>query len=274
MRLNSRWLAALILLAVFPLSSCGFYNKLKARDNLNKGVKVFTEQKYNAATQFFQKAIELDPEFPGDVPRVYLATAYMLQYVQGSIDPKSLQMASKAIETFSDVVDRSKEKGTPNVDAMLAIASLSYQMHKPEQMKEWCNRVIEIETNTDEGAMKKAEAYYRISVLDYDTVHEATGTLGEKVELIEDEEVKAEILKTIDEGLDYLGKAIEIRADYFDAMMYQNLLWREKAKMELDEEAKYELIHQADIAYNRSIQLKLKAEAEAAAEHNTLELGK
>ena len=88
------------------------------------------------------------------------------------------------------------------------------------------------------------------------------------------EAVKTKILENIEEGLNYLEKAVEIRSDYFDAMMYQNLLWREKAKMELDEEAKNALIHQADIAYNKSIQLKLKAEAEEAAEHKTLKLDK
>ena len=186
MRLNSRWLAALILLAAIPLSSCGFYNKLQARDNLNKGVKAFTEERYDAATQFFQKSIELDPEFPGDVPRVYLATAYMLQFVPGSIDPKSNEMASKAIETFSDVVDRSEKKGTPNVNAMLAIASLSYQMQNVEKTKEWCERILAIDPKTDEERKNKAEAYYRIAVMDFDTVSEATGTLGEKVKLIED----------------------------------------------------------------------------------------
>jgi len=273
MRLNSRWLAALILLAVLPLYSCGFYNRLQARDNVGKGVSAFAEEKYDESTQFFQKAIEMDPDFPDDLARMYLASAYMLQFVPGSIDPKSKQMALKAIETFSEVVERSEAKGTPNVNAMLAIASLHYQMQNVEKTKEWCERILRIDPNTEEERNNKAEAYYRIAVIDYDTVHEATGLTGEKVELIEDEADKEAILKDIDEGLDYLGKAIEIRDDYFDAMMYQNLLWREKAKMELDEEAKNELILQADIAYNRSIQLKLKAEAEAAAEHKTLDLG-
>ncbi len=38
-----------------------------------------------------------------------------------------------------------------------------------------------------------------------------------------------------------LDQALKIRPDYFDAMEYQNLLWREKAKFEKDEKAKHEL---------------------------------
>jgi len=43
MRLNSKWLAVLLVLTVIPLAGCNFVNKLRARDNLNKGVKTFTE---------------------------------------------------------------------------------------------------------------------------------------------------------------------------------------------------------------------------------------
>ena len=273
MRLNSRWLAAMFLLAVLPLSGCGFINKLNSRDNLNKGVQAFTDQKYDAAAQFFQKSIELDPDFPEDVPRMYLATAYMLQFVPGSMDPKSEEMGEKAIATFAEVVERSEADGKPNVNAMLAIASLSYQMKNAEQTKEWCNRVLRIDAQTEEQMGQKAEAHYRIAVLDFDTVNEETGTLGENIEFLEQED-KDKLQESIQEGLDHLEKAIELRADYFDAMMYQNLLWREKAKMEEDEEEKLKLINQADIAYNKSIQLQLKAEAEEASQHRELDLGR
>jgi tetratricopeptide (TPR) repeat protein len=273
MRVKSRWLAALLLMAIFPLCSCSFINKLQSRDNLNKGVKEFTNQNYAAAAKFFEKSVELDPDFPDDVPRVYLATAYMLQYVPGSMDPKSDQAASKAIEEFSEVVDRSEKKGKPNVNAMLAIASLSYQMKNVEKTKEWCTRVLNTPAVTDEEKKNVAEAHYRIAVLDYDTVNEKTGLTGENIEFLDDEE-KAKLQEDITEGLDHLDKAIEIRPDYFDAMMYQNLLWREKAKLETDQAIKDELIHQADMVYNKSIQLQLKYEAEEAAKFKTLELGK
>lgn len=273
MRVNSRWLAALFLLAVLPLSGCGFISKLQSRDNLNKGVKAFTDQKYDAAAQYFQKSIELDPNFPDDVPRMYLATAYMLQFVPGSMDPKSEQMGKKAIETFAEVVTRSEADGKPNVNAMLAIASLNYQMKNVEETKAWCRRVLRIEPKTEEEKKNAAEAHYRIAVIDFDTVNEETGTLGENIEFLQPED-KEKLQEDIQEGLDHLEKAIELRSDYFDAMMYQNLLWREKAKMEDNEEEKLKLINQADIAYNKSIQLKLKAEAEEASQYKELDLGR
>ena len=84
MRLNNKWLALFLLLSVMPLSGCGFISKLRARDSLNKGVRAFTEQKYEQAAQYFETAIRLDPEF--EVARMYLATTYTSQFVPGSPD--------------------------------------------------------------------------------------------------------------------------------------------------------------------------------------------
>jgi Tfp pilus assembly protein PilF len=95
MKLNNKWLAVLLLLAVMPLSGCGFMQKLRARDYLNKGVKAFTDQKYDAAAQYFQKTLELDPDF--EIARMYLATAYTSQFVPGSSDPRSEEMAKRAL---------------------------------------------------------------------------------------------------------------------------------------------------------------------------------
>jgi len=88
------------------LSGCGFISKLRARDSLNKGVKAFTEQKYEQAAQFFEEAIRLDPDF--QVARMYLATTYTSQFVPGSPDPKSNEMAEKAIRTFEEVLSTDK----------------------------------------------------------------------------------------------------------------------------------------------------------------------
>src|SRR5512139_1795677 len=129
MRLNSKWLAALLVLAVVPLSGCSFMRKLEARDKLNKGVKAFTEMKYDAAAQFFEKTLQLDPGF--ETARMYLATAYTSQFVPGSTDPKSEMMAQKGIETFKQVVDQSQDHtSTTYLNAMLSIASLYYQLKR------------------------------------------------------------------------------------------------------------------------------------------------
>jgi len=262
MRLTTKWLIALFLLLALPLSGCGFLQKLKARDNVNKGVKAFTDQKYSAAAQYFEKAIDLDPNLEN--ARMYLATTYTSQYIPGSVDPKSEEMAKKAIEIFSDIVSRASDPNKPNINAMLSIASLYYQLKQYQESKDWCNKILKVDG-------QNAEAYYRIAVIDYDQSYEQTGIEGEMVSYMPPEKT-IKVLNDIEEGLTALDKAIEIKSNYFDAMEYQNLLWREKAKFEKDATKKAELTRKADQIYLKSVDLKLKAEKEEASKHKKLNI--
>jgi len=267
MKLNTKWLAVLLILAVIPLSGCSFMAKMRARDSLNKGVKAFTDQKYDAAAQYFEKSVDQDPDSDfTETARMYLAIAYQSQFVPGSTDPKSEEMAQKGIATFKQVIDKAKDPANPNRNAMLSIAGLYYQLKKYPESKEWCNKVLKFDP-------QNAEAYYRIAVIDFDDSLDKTGVQGEMIELMTPEE-KAKTQAWVDEGLTCLGKAIEIRPNYFDAMDYQNLLWREKAKFEKDKKAKAELIRRADLVNMQALQMRLKAAEEEAKKPKKLAPGK
>jgi len=256
MRVNNKWLVVLLLLGLVSLSGCGLpaVKMLRARDYLNKGVTQFTNQKYDAAAQFFVKSLELDPGF--EIARMYLATAYMSQFMPGSGDPRSDQMARQAIDTFKQVVTNSEAAGQPNINAMLSIVSLYYQMKNYPDSKIWCDRVLKTDPSN-------AEASYRVAVMNYDAVFDKTGLQGQYVKDMEPEEIE-ELKGKIEEGLDYIGKALKVRADYHEAMEYQNYLWREKAKLETDETVKADLILQADKVALESQRMRRKAQEEAA----------
>jgi tetratricopeptide (TPR) repeat protein len=256
MRVNNKWLVVLLILGLMSLSGCALpaVKKLRARDYLNKGVTQFTNQKYDAAAQFFVKSLELDPGF--EMARYYLATAYMSQFIPGSDDPKNDQTANKAIETFKEVVTNAESAGQPNINAMLSIVSLYSLMKKFPESKEWCDRVLKVDSNN-------AEAYYRVAVMNYNNIIDKTGLQGDKVKDLSDEE-KTELRDKIEEGLNYIAKALTSRENYHEAMEYQNLLWREKAKLETDEKAKAELIRQADMVALEQLKLQRKAQEERA----------
>ena len=72
-----------LILAVAALAVLGAScKKLKSRDQLNKGVEAFKNAQYPEAVEHFKTAVELDPDFP--TARLYLATAYMQQYIPGA----------------------------------------------------------------------------------------------------------------------------------------------------------------------------------------------
>jgi len=256
MRVNNKWLVVLLLLGSISFSACNLsaVKKLRARDYINKGVTQFTNQKYDAAAQFFQKSLELDSTL--EIARMYLATAYMSQFIPGSSDPRSEQMANQAIDTFKQVVANAEASGQPNINAMLSIVGLYSQMKKFEDSKEWCDKVLKVDHDN-------AEAYYRVAVMEYDQIIAKTGLQGEKVKDLSDEE-KTGLREKIEVGLNYINNALKTRSDYHEAMEYQNYLWREKAKLETDETAKAELIRQADMVALESLKMKRKAQEEAA----------
>jgi len=256
MRVNSKWLVALLLLGLISLSGCNLpvVKKLKARDYLNKGVSQFSNQKFDAAAQLFEKSLELDPSF--EIARMYLATAYMSQFIPGSTDPRSERMANLAIETFKQVVANAEAAGEPNINAMLSIVGLYFNMKKYPETKDWCDRVLKIDPGN-------AEAYYRVAVMHYEDIHERTGLQGDKVKDMSEGEI-AELQRKIEEGLAYVANALKSKDDYHEAMEYQNLLWREKAKLETDDAARAELIRQADMVAFESLQARRRAQEEAA----------
>ena len=62
-------------------------DKLKARDNLNKGIQSYKNARYPEAVAFFQKAVELDPSYK--TTHLYLATASLsaLGYEHDTSEP-------------------------------------------------------------------------------------------------------------------------------------------------------------------------------------------
>ena len=72
---------AMTALGLILLATTGC-SKLRARDQLNKGVQSYKNAKYEEAINHFQQAVSLDPSLLN--ARLYLATAYAQQYIPGA----------------------------------------------------------------------------------------------------------------------------------------------------------------------------------------------
>src|SRR5215831_5154955 len=97
-RMSMAALAAVLI--SLPVMGTGC-QKLQARDHLNKGVTAFKNAQYPEAVEHFKQAVELDPNFAS--ARLYLATAYMQQWIPGAESPENDQMAKAARKGFMDV---------------------------------------------------------------------------------------------------------------------------------------------------------------------------
>lgn len=222
-------LAGLLLLGA---TGC---TKLRARDHLNKGVQAYKNAQYPDAVEQFKAAVELDPEFA--TARLYLATAYMSQYIPGADSPDNNRMAQIAHEEFLRVL----EKDPTNSIALASIASLYFHQKKFNESEEWFKKLIAAHPDNK-------EAYYTLGVIAWTRTFQkrmtARAEMGMKPEdpgPLKDrkvrEKLRAENLPIIEEGLKYLQKAVELDPEYDDAMAYLNLLYRERADLQDTKEA-------------------------------------
>jgi len=226
---------ALVAIALSLLSAAGC-NKLKARDRLNKGVTAYKNAKYEDAINKFQEAVELDPGLLN--ARLYLATAYAQQYIPGADTPENNRNAEQAIEQYKQVIERNPSR-EQKMNSTKGIAYLYLQMKKFDQAKEYYRKALELDPNDP-------EPYYSVAVIDwtesYQPRMEEKAKLGLKPEEpIKDkkvcEQLKAKNSANIQDGIDMLNKALDLRKDYDDAMAYMNLLYREKADIECGDPA-------------------------------------
>ena len=215
-------------IAVLAIGSTGC-EKLKARDNLNKGVQAFKNADYPGAVNYFQKAVELDPSF--ETTHLYLASAYMSQYIPGAESEENKRLADQAFKSFQKAL----ELDPKNELATASIASLYFQQKEFEKAKEWNRKLLEINP-------QNKEAYYTLGVIAYldwlGPQREARAKLNMKPEdpgPIKDakvrEELRAKYMASLDEGIRNVEKALEIDPEYDDAMAYMNLLIRYRADL-------------------------------------------
>lgn len=254
-------LTALALMLV-ALSGC---SKLKARDELNQGVASYRAAKYDDAIKHFMVAIEADPELLN--ARLYLATAYANQYVPGLDVEKNVQVAETAIAEFQKVLDADPN----NSGSVGGIASLYFQMKRLDEAKEYYKRWISLEP-------ENAEAHYSVGVINWTQTYQPRMVARNGMKLKPEEPIKdakaREALAErntplIDEGMDMLNKAMNLRPDYDDAMAYVNLFYREKADLVATPAEREEFLKTADEWIAKSLAIKKKRQAEEAAKESS-----
>ena len=131
-----------VLAALFALLAGTGCNKLKARDQLNKGVQAYKNARYEEAIEHFKSAVDLDSSLTN--ARLYLATAYAQQYVPGLETPENNRNAEMAIQDFQKILDSNPNR-EQQIHSLKGIASLYFNMKKFDQAAEYHRKVIELD---------------------------------------------------------------------------------------------------------------------------------
>jgi tetratricopeptide (TPR) repeat protein len=229
MRSKQIALVAVICGGALFASGC---TKLKARDNLNKGVQAFKSGQFADAADRFKQACDLDEGW--NTPRLYLAMSYMSQWIPGSDTPENKRYAQSAMEQFDKVLAANPTEQDKTI-ATTSIASIYFNEKDFDKAVEWNKKLIAIKPDSK-------EAYYTLGVIAWTKwVQEdlkARAEMKMKREdpgPLKDKKVRAELkekwMPILDEGVQDMTKALQIDPNYDDAMAYMNLLIRYRADL-------------------------------------------
>ncbi len=275
-----RKLALLTLVGVLAsVTGCqGTADWLKANYAVKQGNVFYKAGNYLKAIEWYRYATYLNPDLT--VAYQNTAFAFMGEYKPGSKHPKDLRYSQGAIDNLKRYLtyypsdrdaenylltiylqaerydeaaayfeEQLKTRGNDPAAAselMLRIGMIYAKKGDFDSSLEWYKRRAEIEKDNP-------EALYTIGVLCWDKVYHAPLTidLNRRTELIE-------------MGLDYLKRAADQRENYFEAVLYINLLYREKAKLaqqtgNLDEATKW--IQEADKQQKLALEMRKKVMA-------------
>ena len=261
-----------------------------ARQELNLGVQAYRSAHYDEAIEHFSRAVQYDPAL--QIGRLYLATAYAQMYVPGEETPENVANANAALEQYAQVL----RNDPANMTALKGAAYVNMQLKKFQAAREAYKKAAEIDP-------KDPEAFYSVGVIDwtlaYRDIATETDMLGQQSQASEDIDdadkddadedsgaqetnpsvdpeyrmifssacvrLRTEHLSDVEEGIAMETRAIDLREDYDEAMVYLNLLFRERADLQCgDATAHAADIKKSDQWTNEAMAARKKKADEAA----------
>ena len=241
MTTSRSWLVLTIVAAIVMGPGCQSFQE---RVLLKKGNELYTAQKYEEAIQQYDELIKLKPKsWDGNY---LMAVSYLALYHPGSEHPKDMEYAAKGLAAFERTLeltppspeDREKTEKfylsflNSTGDKDKAIAYLEKQLASRPNDLALINQIATLYQK--KGDFTKALEYFEKRANLDPTNKETWYTLGVNcwarsyhggVAVSQEEREQV-----VGKGIEALDKALAIDPNYFDALSYINLIYREKAK--------------------------------------------
>ncbi len=259
MKKRSFLLGALIL--AVSLTGCA---RIQARVKIREANDLYEKEQYAAALKQYEDARKIDPSF-ADLDRL-IGYCLIGMYQPDNTSAANEKIADRAIQELQQYLQK-KPKDTVAREALInlflnanrtsqaidyfvtylkdnpadltAVKSIATLYAKQGNFKEalnWYEKITLLDS-------KNPEAFYVFGVVCYEKVaKDPPADMAERLQIIE-------------RGKAALSKAIAMKSDYFEAVVYLNLLFREQAKVELDPVRQAELMQQAEQYRNRAMEI-------------------
>jgi len=235
------WLALPLAAAVLLGPGC---NGFRERVFLKKGNELYTAQKYEEAIVQYDELLKVNPKsWEGNYLK---SVCYLALYHPGSEHPKDKDYAVKGLAAFEKTLELTapdpetrektekfylsfldsageKEKAIAYLEKQLATrpgdVALINQIATMYQKNNDFTKALEYFEKRANLDPTNKEAWYTLGVKCWDrSYHGGLSVSQEEREAV------------VDKGIKALDKALAIDPDYFDALSYINLIYREKAK--------------------------------------------
>ncbi len=319
MTISRTRILALFLVLPLLIGGCG---RLRAKQAFRDGNKAYKEENFKKARDYYQRAVELDPDF--SEAHFYLGSCWQSMYRPGKETDENKQNLERAIEAYKKAIEVNQGT-TPNLRSVKqnALAALTgiyadepyrnfdealknaqqlvqENQNDPKNLFAMANlyekfehvadaetaymKVVELNPNDAKGCAALAGFYNkplwegRSRFEDAITTLERCATLDSndptgfyKVAVFYwDKSFRDPMLDDqqkdvyADKGLEAVDKALGIKPDYVDGLVYKGLLLRVKAQVTSNQRLRQQYLDQAQTRAKQAKELRLQQAAEAA----------
>ncbi len=255
-------LPLVLLLALPALTGC---SKLEARVELKKGNELYRNESYTQALQQFERGLRLDPEATFAWRSVGLTALALFR--PGDDSAKNVGYAKTATDAFEKyLADYPADQKVRNyllstyVNSKRYDEALAYIDRRAQEAPEELPDAAKLKVNILLQAGKLEEAWKMIQQQPASQAKaEALCSIGVTAwgksynDATIDHATREHL---VDVGLQAVDQSLKIKPDYFEAMVYNNLLFREKAKMETDPNLRLQYTNQANDWQQKALALK------------------
>ena len=266
----------LLVALSLSLSLLGGCSKIQARVQIREANTAYGKEDYATALKHYQKAREIDgtsfpdldrmigysligmyvPEdkSPANVKNADAAIVELLKYLKNKPDDRIAREALINLylnaDRITDAINYFREwlKTHPaDIEAVRSIATLYAKQGNFQESLNWYEKITLLDA-------RNPEAFYTYGVVCYEKVAKnPPADMAERMQIIE-------------KGKAALLKASQMKKEYFEALVYLSLLYRQQAPIETDPVKQQALVAEANRIRDEAVAIVRRKKAEAAAQ--------
>lgn len=263
-RFSGLRLVSLLFFIGFFGASCSYYNRIMAKVNLVDGAEAYNGREFDKAIEKFRRAIEYDPEgntIEGKTAKLFLARTSHSLFASNRRDSQRAKQAieeyKKALPDFlreikdnrvaadaspddEEVLDKLKKHEKVVASIVSAVGSLHENLQQADMWRNWQLKTSE---NRELPNEVRANSLVALASKEYSCANEITDSKEAKKTIQKDgkpvyqyikpknEEDFDKLKKCVQEGEDFISKAIKFNGESDSAWSYKTSLLVQKMRV-------------------------------------------